>query len=257
MTVSHFLPNSQSLPDWKDLTRERFLPNEWLGHGAGSMSAKFAKVAGTVLLDQQIRNEIGSSSSTAAGSNFTTTTSTATTTTTTSATPPPPPSSSPPPPSSSSSSFRQIHIFGHSHRPKDFEFQGIRYIHNPLGKPRERDMYMINPNVDFQIVWQKKSSSGSGSGGEVTPKQSILRYWEEQRWRCWSLASSHGRIQEEIQIIIKTKHKTKQHSTIWSFQGQSRRRRRRSSSWCRQATTQRQHNNNNNSSKGPSGPMRV
>jgi hypothetical protein len=198
MTVSHFLPNSQSLPDWKDLTVDRFLPLEWLGHGAGQMSAKFAKVAGTRLLDQQIRNEIGSTStSTSASSmimraerptttstnitntntNTTTTTSATSTsasaTTTTTGKPP-----SPPPPSPT---FRQIHVFGHSHRPKDFEFQGIRYIHNPLGKPRERDMYMINPNVDFQVVWKQQGGSGSGSsGGEVIPQQSIVRYWEEQ-----------------------------------------------------------------------------
>jgi hypothetical protein len=206
MTVSHFLPNSQSLPDWKDLTRDCFLPNEWLGHGAGSMSAKFAKVAGTRLLDQQIRYEIGSNMSSsiimaaaaattaaAAESNFTTTTTSAT------------PSSSSPPPSSSSSSFRQIHIFGHSHRPKDFEFQGIRYIHNPLGKPRERDMYMINPNVDFQIIWQQKRSSGGG--GEVSPKQSILRYWEEQGGGVEALR----RRMEESKRKRKT---TKQHPTI-------------------------------------------
>ena len=136
MTVSHFLPNLQSLPDWKDLDNPDF-QDEWFDHGAGGMSAKFAKVAGSAKLDEQIRTLL--------------------------------PSSAAP---SEDDKRRLIHIFGHSHRPKDFEWKGVRYIHNPLGKPRERALYMVSPTVDFQLVWDT-------STGEVPGKQ-VLRFWEEQ-----------------------------------------------------------------------------
>ena len=137
MTVSHFLPNWQTLPDWNDLESPVFR-NEWFNHGAPGMSAKFAKVAGTQLLDQQIRQLLHV-----------------------------------PTPSPSPSSRKHIHIFGHSHRPKDFLFQGIRYIHNPLGKPRERQLYMVSPQVDFQLLWDTTTR------GEIPAATTILRYWEQ------------------------------------------------------------------------------
>eukprot|EP00541_Cyclophora_tenuis_P014362 CAMPEP_0116562732 /NCGR_PEP_ID=MMETSP0397-20121206/12332_1 /TAXON_ID=216820 /ORGANISM="Cyclophora tenuis, Strain ECT3854" /LENGTH=347 /DNA_ID=CAMNT_0004089079 /DNA_START=168 /DNA_END=1211 /DNA_ORIENTATION=+ len=125
MTVSHFLPNPQSLPDWKDLSSRDFRRDEWLDHGAPGISAKFAKVAGSLRLDSQIRSVEAS-----------------------------------------------IHVFGHSHRPKDFVLDGVRYVHNPLGYGREREMYMVSPDVKAQLLWDTRT-------GQV-PGQQVLRLWEEQ-----------------------------------------------------------------------------
>lgn len=175
ITVSHFAPNQQCLPDWKDLSATTFQTDAWLDHGSGGMSAKFAKVAGTRLLDAQLRRNIRTiGENDDAGA------------------PPPPPQPH---------CHRHIHVFGHSHRPKDFEYESIRYIHHPLGKPRERELHMIDPDVTFQCVW---ANGTEVLRGEDDP--ALLRYWEQygggtemlhKRWdRVRSTATTAGRYQQ-------------------------------------------------------------
>jgi hypothetical protein len=183
ITVSHFLPNFQSLPDWKDLSATKFNVNEWLDHGGPGVSAKFAKVAGSVLLDEQIRSIMNLTMPCGGGDVNDNHTNNGWHVTA------PPIAGSvskstlgvAPNGSGSSRSGSRIHVFGHSHRPKDFTFQGIRYIHNPLGKPKERLTRTVSPNVDFQLLWKNSNDdddSGSSAGGEVAGT-TLLRYWEE------------------------------------------------------------------------------
>ena len=156
ITFSHFLPNQKTLPDWKDPLCETFQREEWLDHPVPGVSAKFSKVSGSIMIDEQIRSILA--------------------------------------PVSNSDAIQHLHIFGHSHRPKDFVYKDIRYVHNPLGKPAEREMKMVSDEVQFQLVWDcTKSSTNSdeyrtqisdemsyvGGLGEI-PGERVIRFWEEK-----------------------------------------------------------------------------
>jgi len=141
ITFSHFLPNSQTLPDWKNPQSDVFMRSEWLSHPVPEISAKFAKVAGSINLEKQIRSILPSQTAISLHS-------------------------------SNRHQIHHTHVFGHSHRPKDFTLKDIRYIHNPLGKPVERDMNLIPRDVNFKLIWDCRS------GGNVQGK-TIVRYWEE------------------------------------------------------------------------------
>jgi hypothetical protein len=164
ITFSHFLSNSQTLPDWKDPNSDIFMRSEWLTHPVPEISAKFARVAGSRNLDVQIRSILSSQTVIP-----------------------------------STHQIHHTHVFGHSHRPKDFTLQGIRYIHNPLGKPVERDMNLIPHDVSFKLIWDCQS------GGNVQAK-TIVRYWEE-----------HGGIHNPERMKIQPSRKTQsvqQHHSV-------------------------------------------
>ena len=136
ITFSHFLPSQQTLPDWKEPTSEIFRREDWLDHPVPDVSAKFAYVAGSYLIDEQLRSLSNEASS------------------------------------RNDIDGNHIHVFGHSHRPKDFVRDGIRYIHNPVGKPVEREMNMINDKFDFQLIWDCCE-------GQVRSEDVVIRYWEQ------------------------------------------------------------------------------
>ena len=180
ITFSHFLPNQKTLPDWKDPNCETFLRDEWLDHPVPDVSAKFAKVSGSALIDKQIRSILSSISES----------------------------------SDLLESVQHLHVFGHSHRPKDFVYEGIRYVHNPLGKPVEREMNMVSNATDFQLVWDCTKSSRterdvsdddnvsySGGIGEI-PGVRVIRFWEEKGGGKGVLARKmkHRRLRRRIEV---------------------------------------------------------
>ena len=144
ITYSHFLPNEKCLPDWKDPQCEVFQREEWLDHPVPDISAKFAKVSGSVLIDEQIRSILPKILSESASESVADDT--------------------------QQVDVQHLHIFGHSHRPKDFVYEGIRYIHNPLGKPREREMKMVSSDVDFQLIWDCTKDMASIELNEDLPE---------------------------------------------------------------------------------------
>jgi len=153
ISFSHFLPSPQTLPDWKVPSSNTFRREEWLDHPVPDVSAKFAYVAGSELIDEQIRSILPERYDCI---------------------------------DSTGNSRSQIHVFGHSHRPKDFARNGIRYVHNPVGKPAEREMNMISGEFDFQLIWDctgsrscRDDDTDKGGWGEVKAEDIIIRYWEQ------------------------------------------------------------------------------
>lgn len=112
LSFSHFLPCRQTLPDWVK-PGDSQLDIRWIDHAAAPISVKFSRVAGSVLIDRQMR-ELSSSAS---------------------------------------SAIPHTHAFGHSHRPKDFSMNGVRYVHNPVGKGKEREYGMLDAHPEPYVVW--------------------------------------------------------------------------------------------------------
>ena len=167
LSFSHFLPCRQALPDWmepyaessrlsnggsvpplsrtcapsaRSLTHpaygtlslhrdvEHFDP-KWINHAAAGKAVKFSKVAGSDLLDKQLRKI-----------------------------------------TEGAACSHQLHAFGHSHRPKDFMRDGVRYIHHPVAYAEERNRRRVSPLPCLKLVW--------GNDGPQ-PAPTVLRYWEE------------------------------------------------------------------------------
>ena len=235
ITFTHFLPNRQTLPDWKDPSSDVFLREEWLDHPVPDISAKFAMVAGSSLIDDQLRSIVpsdllyprryyqpSSSSPSLSPSSFLRLSDghdnddTAANDTTT--------HTSLDNYSNNhaiivqdvndnnddklSSLVRHIHVFGHSHRPKDIIRENVRYVHNPLGSPSEREMNLVSRNVGFQLIWDCRPSSHqssltslTSSSGEVGG-ECIVRYWEEKGGGKERLARSmtRRRCRKKIQV---------------------------------------------------------
>jgi predicted phosphodiesterase len=65
-----------------------------------------------------------------------------------------------------------VHVFGHSHRPKDFELRGVRYVHHPMGKGTEREWGALPSRPTFLRLWDE-------AGAAVPAERRIIRYWKE------------------------------------------------------------------------------
>ena len=133
LSFSHFLPNKKCLSDWLDPSQDEFDP-AWLDDcEIKDRPVKFSRVAGTELLEEQIRGLTR---------NITTVQS-------------------------------HTHIFGHSHRPKDFMHKGIRYVHNPVGNPREQQAGFVPENPLLYLAWD--------SGPAIPREVPLLRYWQQEQ----------------------------------------------------------------------------
>jgi len=62
---------------------------------------------------------------------------------------------------------KRMHIFGHSHRPKDFSLQGVRYVSHPLGYGEERDCIRREGGSSAPLLVWENADRGGGGGREV------------------------------------------------------------------------------------------
>jgi hypothetical protein len=133
---------------------------DWLSHAAGSTAVKFSKVAGSRLIDQQLRRL-------AAGALW--------------------PAEDAARPAEGMQAgaaqaaprpmgCRHTHAFGHSHRPKDFTLDGVRYVSHPIGYSKERANVLTPAQPHLKLVWDVH-------GPAPPPARPLVRYWEEHGGR--------------------------------------------------------------------------
>jgi len=139
ISFSHFLPNEQTLPDWL-VPSEGTFQREWLEHSSPSTQVLFSKVAGSRVIERQLR-EISADVGHLDGS------------------------------MDSLQSCRHVHAFGHSHRPKDFELDGVHYVSAPMGYERERVQKVVPAEPTLKLIWDS-------SGPVPAPSRPLVRYWE-------------------------------------------------------------------------------
>lgn len=159
---SSALPLVTSLLSLRPMPVRRLEPSaahfsaDWLSHPAGSTAVKFSKVAGSRLIDQQLRRL-------AAGARW--------------------PTQEAAHPAEGMKAgaaqaaplpmgCRHTHAFGHSHRPKDFTLDGVRYVSHPLGYSKERANVLTPAEPHLKLVWDVH-------GPAPLPDRPLVRYWEE------------------------------------------------------------------------------
>jgi predicted phosphodiesterase len=53
----------------------------------------------------------------------------------------------------------KIHVYGHQHRNRDKTIEGVRYISNCLGYPKEREIGQINEFNGLKLIWDSNTTS--------------------------------------------------------------------------------------------------
>jgi predicted phosphodiesterase len=77
-----------------------------------------------------------------------------------------------------------VHVFGHSHRPKDFTLRGVRFVHNPMGKGIERSLGQI-AEPRFLQLWDE-------AGVAVPAEQRTIRFRPDSRRQEPAHLLAHG-----------------------------------------------------------------